>query len=511
MKPADPILPTNRPSPPPLGYVLAIGMLMLTAAAKPVLIDSLDPDCFWHLRVAQSLLQHGIGPIVDDLCFATVKEPWTPYSWLAELAMLGVWNTFGWRGTVAVDALMSAAVVGLIAACCRQMHRIAADGDARPGYLNTVVATAAACVWSLAYLSFRPATLAIVLLALAAWIILRDRRHDGRSRAVWWCLPLTILLVNVHLTAILIPLWLAALAAGAVWDRLRVADRSDREPTRRILHYSILTGLCGLALLATPMLSGMLKMFTFLQSDDVMVASPIIGEMLPFYHGSFGKVSLVLVILTIGCAIWKRSRLGSGERFWFTGMIAFLLRLGRFSPLFAIIAAPVASVTSSRLSDGPLRSRPVAVLFAFIIAAGVVRIAIHFPTSSTSMDVWMNRNIAYSNGYPTGAADYVDAKIPPRSGRMINEFNWGGYLAWRFAGRFQTLLDGRTQMHPPGFWQSAYLGDAESRASIVRDVNADVAILPKRGSVFADALRSMGWTTAWEDADSEVLIPPVRN
>jgi hypothetical protein len=55
------------------------------AASKSILYDTLDPDCFWHLRVAEQLQRDGIRPLVDPMSFMSIKDPWTPYSWLAEL------------------------------------------------------------------------------------------------------------------------------------------------------------------------------------------------------------------------------------------------------------------------------------------------------------------------------------------------------------------------------------------------------------------------------------------
>src|SRR5579884_1047614 len=88
------------------GFALAACLIILVAAGKPIVFDTLDPDCFWHLRVAGQLHRDGIGPLVDDLSFASIREPWTPYSWLAELAMKGVWDTLGWRGAVVIQGLV---------------------------------------------------------------------------------------------------------------------------------------------------------------------------------------------------------------------------------------------------------------------------------------------------------------------------------------------------------------------------------------------------------------------
>jgi hypothetical protein len=46
-------------------FACVLALLALAAAAKPVFFDSLDPDLFWHLRVAEQLLRDGVGPIVD--------------------------------------------------------------------------------------------------------------------------------------------------------------------------------------------------------------------------------------------------------------------------------------------------------------------------------------------------------------------------------------------------------------------------------------------------------------
>ncbi len=525
-------IPHSRPS---LGFRLAIALLVLVAVAKPVLMDTLDPDCFWHLRVAQDLLHQGIGPLVDDLSFNSIREPWTPYSWLAELAMLGVWNLAGWQGAVAVHAAMSAGFVLLIAAGCRELQQI----KHRESEFNTVLATAAACVWSLAYLSFRPATLALDLLALSAWLILRDRRLRERSRAIWLLIPLTALLTNIHLTAMLVPIWLAALTAGAMWELRRrppspgtpgegggegsahsAGHAANDEKTlalpspgvpgegNSLARYAILAVLIGLAYLATPMLPGMLQMLHKLQSEDVMVSSPILAEMRPFYDGAFGKISLALVLLTLGGCVANRKHFRVGEWLWLGVMIVFLFRLGRFSPLFAIIAAPMAAAYWPRLSDRPLRRTPVVAALSLLLLIGGLRIAINFPTPQSQLSVWLNRNAPPANVYPTAAAEFVDANVTPRTGHMINELNWGGYLAWRLGDRYQTFIDGRTQMHPPAFFRDVFYGDLPTRTGLVKEVAADFAILPTKGSVFTEPLQQLGWTIVWQDAESRVMLPP---
>ena len=109
---------------------------------------------------------------------------------------------------------------------------------------------------------------------------------------------------------------------------------------------------------------------------------------------------------------------------------------------------------------------------------------------------------------PTHAADFVAANVDPGHGRLINEFNWGGYLEWRLGDRYQTLMDGRTQLFSREFWTEICLGDAASRRRAVEHADGDIAILPSGKSDLADTLHDLGWRVIWSDAHSQVLLPP---
>src|SRR5580765_5349705 len=101
-------------------FWLAVGVLAVVGMFKS-LNDTLDPDCFWHLRVAEQLQRDGIGPIVDHLSFASIKQPWTPYSWLAELAMHGLWSVGGYRAAAVASALLCALFVAIVALLCIEL------------------------------------------------------------------------------------------------------------------------------------------------------------------------------------------------------------------------------------------------------------------------------------------------------------------------------------------------------------------------------------------------------
>jgi hypothetical protein len=152
------------------------------------LYDTLDPDCFWHLRVAEALCQQGIGPLVDDLSFASTRRPWTPYSWLAELGMKAVWDLGGYRLALAAQAILQAGIVIVPAmiGCEAVNHR-----PVRDRHLTIVLLSALGMAMMIPYLSFRPATMAILLLEIIFWLIVRDRRMNWKSKLIWAAIPLT--------------------------------------------------------------------------------------------------------------------------------------------------------------------------------------------------------------------------------------------------------------------------------------------------------------------------------
>ena len=116
------------------------------------------PTAFWHIQVAEQLLHDGIHPIVDHLSYSSIQQPWTPYSWLAELAMKWSWDTGGYRLSLILRAAMVSATIVLVSLAC---VRFAGAGRR----LNCIVAIIYFSYLTLPYLSFRPATAAIMLLA----------------------------------------------------------------------------------------------------------------------------------------------------------------------------------------------------------------------------------------------------------------------------------------------------------------------------------------------------------
>jgi hypothetical protein len=382
---------------------------------------------------------------------------------------------------------------------------IACRGEAR--YLTAIIAAFVGAFLSMPYFSFRPVMFAVVLIALAAWLMQRDRRRNESSRAVWLIIPITALLTNIHLYVIFLP--------AAVLGMLIASLLKSPPPVRRgrvsVIRYAILFAATTLACLLTPMLPGALQTAWHYQFTDVMVAGHVIAEMQPFYRGQFGWIAAGMVLVTILAALFNRRILPVYQWLFILGSLAALSRLGRFAPVFAIFAVPTLAATLPRLSDAILSRRSTQMIAAGLIVAGLTRIAIAFPSAATPLSVWLNRHATDGGGYPTSAADYVLTSIPARTHHLISEFTWGGYLEWRLSAPWQVLMDGRTQLYSAEFWKGVYLGTPADRKAYLATLSADAAVVPAKGSAFRQDLLDLGWTVAWTDPLAQVLVPPAQN
>ena len=145
-----------------------------------------------------------------------------------------------------------------------------------------------------------------------------------------------------------------------------------------------------------------------------------------------------------------------------------------------------------------MTKRPIVILLAFVLTLGLGRLIVSFPNRSVTLSEWVNRHGVGTPGYPCAAADFVDRSVNRPTGHLINEFSWGGYLAWRLDGKYQVLLDGRTQVYPQDVWQATYLGSDLDRQKYLATVQrADAALIPTGNSTFRSALIRLGWTSAF--------------
>ncbi len=476
-----------------IGFLLMVLLLAMFGVGKAILADTMDPDAFWHLRVAEQLQKSEIGPIVDNLSYNSDKTPWTPYSWLAELFMKLVWDVGGFRLAIVVTAICSGGIIffsGLNNAAPSPKPDLF-EKQKEVSYFTSILATVLVVYFTLAFISFRPVTFALLIQAVNIYLLYRDRRLDYRSQAVWLVPTLTLILTNFHIYSIFMVGVTVLMAMGSY---------TNCRP--RFLRNGLVAIATMIAACCTPMLKGAIETSQRYNNVDPMIANRFISEMAPFYGGIGGKISLGIVILLVGCAIYNYRKLQITDWLLIGFGLLVLFRLGRFAPVFAMISMPIFTRVLPQISDRTLSKRIMHIALAGVLVMGFGNIAISFPGEKTNFNQWLNRLL---DVYPTDAADWAEKNVVPRTHRIINEFNWGGYLAWRFGEHWQVLLDGRTQLYAPDFWNKVYFGTPESQKQILTDADADFAIIPAKKSAFKQSLEELGWQVRYEDKIAIVM------
>lgn len=482
----------------PPGFLPLFGMLTLLPGMYHLLHGGLDPDMFWHLRVAEQLLQDGIGPLVDSFSFSSITTPWTPYSWLAELFMREVWDWGGYRATLLTEIVLLVVILGFVMAAALQAPRIS--------WLGALAATAIVLQPLLHWLHFRPVTFGILVLSVILWLWVRDIRLGEHSRGVWFIPVLTALGINLHPFAALAAIWMAIHYANSFFE-VRDVDRHEQIRCRKRRFWLLL--LTGAACCATPMLPGVIETIVLYKTQDPMVACrTCIAELTPLYEkGIFGIISIFIIIAIFSLIITQIGRLTFVEWMALVMVTALTIERGRYAPLMALTLLPTLSQAIQGVDDlrlfQPRLVRGLYGLFA-LLCAGLFWL---FPSTGMSMQQWMERS-SDRDGFPVAAADYVAKNVVPHHGRLINGFTWGGYIGWHLEGRFKVLMDGRTQVHPPEFWNLFLSGADQQVGKFLKSVKADAAILMLRDVDTERILKEQGWYVVYEDRKAKVLIPP---
>lgn len=422
--------------------------------------------------------------------------------------MKKLWDVGGFRAAIACQAAIESAFVLLLGLCASECSR-STRGQSR--YLASALAAAIGTVLSLAYLSFRPVTAALTLLALIAWIVLRDRRLCQRSKLIWLTPFLTALAINIHFFAFFVPALFAALAIGDFFDNRRATTNAANRPRRNLL----LLALTLIACCFTPMLPGVVQSVWHYSAQDVMVRSGSIAEFRPFYAGTIGHIVALFVAALLIIAAWKLLRPSPGEApfsagifLWLLGSTALLFAMGRMSPVYAIAAAPVFAALFPGLSDRLLSRAPIISALAIVVLLAAVQIARALPGPHESFSAWLNRHGPQAPSYPCAAADFVEQNISPRTHHLLCDFTWGGFLEWRLGNRYQTLMDGRTQLFTADSWQNTALGPPSRRQQFLSRLQADAAIVHTAPNPLADELTALHWQTVYQDRFAKVMVKP---
>jgi hypothetical protein len=448
-----------------------------------------DPDMWWHLKMGEIVWTTHHIPTVDLFSYTARNHPWIPHEWLSQLMIYMAYHAGGYRGLMAWLCVLSAALFIAGYALCSLV-----SGNPKVALVGALV------IWLFATsgLAIRPQMIGYLLLVIELLVLHLGKTRD--SRWFWALPPLFALWVNCH-GSFFIGMVIAVITYGLSFAGFHTGSLiSVKWATRQRRYLAASMVLGGLALFVNPV--GSRQVF---YPIDTMFHQHIgltqVQEWLPLQITEPRAVLLVVLLLCIFLLVLvRRSELELQELALLTLGLWMALSHRRMLFVFGILAAPILSRMLADLWENYDAERDRPLLNACFIGFSLLIAVLGFPSRQVlAMDVEQDT--------PVKAVSFLKAHRV--SGRMLNDYVYGGYLIWA-APEYPVFVDGRADV----FEWSGVLGDfgrwalLQSDPRLLLDKYGIDFCLLSRDAPMARVLPLLGWRTIYSDNLSVIFTRP---
>jgi hypothetical protein len=477
--------------------VLFLGLFAMAAR------NAVDPDMWWHLRTGEYIAEHRGVPHTDPFSFTRAGQPWVAHEWLTELLMYELQRFAGFGGLIVTFAATLCAAFFLLYMRCGAAPYIA-------GVATLCGAWATAPVWGV-----RPQVVSLLLTGL--WLVILER-SERRPNILWWTLPLTLLWVNLH-AGFALGLALSALFLIGEVVELRFGSPLAQGPQRLRTAAFILV----LDLLIVPLNPNGWRLFSYpIETLRSTAMQNYIAEWAsPNFHRAEYWPFLLIVLATVAMLSWSRRAVRPRDLILLlAGLYAGLASI-RMTPLFVLIAVPLISKRLGNWPRSELRQSKPRASRAWVNAGIVLGMAVF--ASVRIAQVIERQPEAEARQFPSRAVAFLQAHPP--SGRMFNDYDWGGYLIWRLYPAVPVFIDGRADLYiaieehskrrseqrgegqdEPLFHEFADAYQLKgSWQSVLQRWKIQTVLIPPDSALVTGLLSAPGWTVAYQDAQSVIM------
>lgn len=420
-----------------------------------------DPDTFWQIKVGQWILDSAAVPQADIFSFTMQGQPWISTQWLAQACYALAFSVAGWAGPVILTAASIAAAFALLA---RFLER-------RLDTSVVLILLLAALAIASPHFLVRPHALAMPV--MVAWVMGLIATADRGGVPSFWLLPLMTLWANLHGSFVFGLVLIGAIALDAMM-------RVERPARVQLLLRWFVFGLVALAASCiTPY--GWNSLLAARNILNLGAALSMITEWRPADFTRFGAFEGVL-LLGLGAILFKGLKLPLMRIALTLGLLHMALASARNATVLAlllpiVLAAPLAARfgQAAILPTNGTRLRSMVA-----VAALVTVIAITGFVMATGR---------YAP--PSGIAPAVAALKERGVSRVLNDYDFGGYLIW---SGVPVAIDGRTELYGERFM-----------------VEVDRAMTLKRPDALFDMLKSyrIDATLLWRRTPAAQLLDHV--
>jgi len=468
-------------------FPVSLAALLAALAVLTVRTRFNDPDLWWHLRTGQIIWAQRAIPRIDLLSFTTGQYPWVPHEWLSQLAMYAAWKAGDYTGLMLCFSILCAALLVIQYVACALY-----SANVKIAFLGALV------TWFFATtgLAMRPQIPGYVLLACELLIL-----HQGRARSPKWFFLLPVLFavwVNTHGSFFFGMIVLAVfLITGSInLDLGLLASRPLDRDHRKILLWA--AALSVAALFLNPV-GWELLVYPLRTIFDRRMQLDSVTEWQKLSFDdvrAFGLLALAGAILLI--ALLRRTALYLDELALLA--VAFGMAILHQRLLFAwgIVAAPVIcrQLATAWNTHQPARDRILPNAALIVASLGVAFAAFPAPAALVSQ---------VRRGNPAEAVDFI--RRAHLTGRMLNEYEYGGYLSWALPEQ-KVFIDGRADVYAwTGVFQDygAWATLREDPNRLLDKYSIDFCLLSRSAPLARVMPYLPGWSEQYADSRSVIF------
>lgn len=469
--------------------IFPVAFFMLVFAAAVLQCSYIDPDLWWHLQTGQDIVANRAIPYTDIYSFTKNGSEWVTHEWLSEVLLYGIFRFTGWGGLIVIFS-------GVIALTMYLVYRRCSGRPYAAAFSVLLAAAAASPLFGI-----RPQMISFLLAAIYIAVLERFA-EDGRTRSLFYLVPLMLLWVNLHAG------WALGLGLIGLYAVSVVLDGKRKKALPLLLILVACTAM-------VPLNPNGFRMFSY--PIETLTSPSMAAYIDEWASPDFHKVTflplaaMLFTLLGVLALSPKRVRAGTLFLLFVTGFGA--LRSARHIPIFGLIAAPVIAqhLWELMLSRGwerwfvkpelPARGLALVINCLFLlvaVAAGAGRVW-HFVAHQRTYEAVR---------YPVAAVNYIEKERLP--GPIYNQYGWGGYLIKRLYPDYRVYIDGRADVYGDAFMTEAmrtYDGHTGWREPLDRLSVTTVLVAPD--APIASLLRNDGeWKKVYEDRQAVIFNRP---
>ncbi len=452
-----------------------------------------DGDLPRHLLMGKYVLETGAPPTQEVFAYPYEGRVYIPHEWLAGVIFYLLYILLGLNADVILAGVLLASTFTLI-------YAQASKQNTQP--LFTFLLVLLGAVVTSIHWVVRPHLFSMIFLVI--WVIWMERLVGAEPLKFWWFPALMLIWANTHAESIAGFLVLFAYIGGWFWQFFFGASKPSSATGKSL---AIVTGLSfGASLINPTGIQAWASVTSYINNSYLM--SRIVETRPPDFTQTNSLPLLLLLLLSAFLIVKQRKNFTPAHIFLMGGFGLMSLTSSRNAHLFGVVAPLILSVGLKEI--GPIRPinniETMVSRFSTLIGLKIV------PTASVLIFsiILLNSPLKNSNRFdpsifPVDAVEWL--KSNPPSGRMFNEFDWGGYILLHLWPQHQVFIE--SQADTKGELTKKYeqvVTLQENWREVFNEYEIDWVIVSVKSPLAVELKSDSGWATVYQDTVAGIYI-----